>query len=73
MAQPISQHCPRNQPDSVMQSCENEMHLNLGNCLKYQGVKEFHMPAHIGLYCKIKVFSPLKLDITYYHFSKDSK
>ena len=28
---------------------------------EYQGVKEFHMLAGIGCYCKIIVFSPFKL------------
>ena len=32
--------------------------------MKYQGVKEFHMLARIGCYCKIMVFSPLKLEVT---------
>ena len=36
------------------------------NYYKYQGVKEFHMLARIGCYCKIMVFSPLKLEVTYY-------
>ena len=27
---------------------------------KYQGVKEFHMLAHIGCYCNIMVFSLFK-------------
>ena len=48
---------------------------HLGNSLshqKYQGVKEFHMLAHIGCYCKIMVFSPLKLEVTYSHSSKVS-
>ena len=40
---------------------------------KYQGVKEFHMLAHIGCNCKIMVFSPLKLEVTYYHSSKAIK
>ena len=40
---------------------------------KYQGVKEFHMLARIGCYCKIMVFSPLKLEVTYYHSSKAIK
>ena len=41
--------------------------------LKYQGVKEFHMLARIGCYCKIMVFSPLKLEVTYYHSSQAIK
>ena len=41
--------------------------------LKYQGVKEFHMLARIGCYYKIMVFSPLKLEVTYYHSSKAIK
>ena len=40
---------------------------------KYQGVKEFDMLARIGCYCKIMVFSPLKLEVTYYHSSKAIK
>ena len=40
---------------------------------KYQGVKEFHMLGRIGCYCKIMVFSPLKLEVTYYHSSKAIK
>ena len=36
-------------------------------CLKYQGVKEFHMLAHIGGYCNIMVFSPFNVKVTYYH------
>ena len=40
---------------------------------KYQGVKEFHMLAHISCYCKIMVFSPLKLGDTYCQSSKDNK
>ena len=38
--------------------------------LKYQGVKEFHMLAHIGCTGKIMVFSPF---FTYYHSSKGNK
>ena len=30
---------------------------------KYQGVKEFHMLACIGSYCKIMVFSPFRSHI----------
>ena len=41
--------------------------------LKYQGVKEFHMLARIGCNCKIMVFSPLKLEVTYHHSSKAIK
>ena len=33
---------------------------------KYQGVKEFHMMAHVGC-CNIMVFSPFKVKVTYYH------
>ena len=33
---------------------------------KYQGVKEFHMLAHIGC-CNFMVFSPFKVNVTYYH------
>ena len=40
---------------------------------KYQGVKEFHMLTRIGCYCKSMVFSPLKLEVTYYHSSKAIK
>ena len=36
------------------------------NVVKYQGVKEFHMLAHIGCYCNIMVFS-FKFKVTYYH------
>ena len=43
------------------------------NYYKYQGVKEFHMLARIGCYCKIMVFSPLKLEVTYYHSFKAIK
>ena len=32
--------------------------------LKYQGVKEFHMLAHIGC-CNFMVFSPFKVNMTY--------
>ena len=38
---------------------------SFGQHLKYQGVKEFHMLACIGCYCKIAVFSPFKLEITH--------
>ena len=31
------------------------------------------MLARIGCYCKIMVFSPLKLEVTYYHSSKAIK
>ena len=34
---------------------------------KYQAVKEFHMLARIGCYCNIMVFSPFKVEVTYYH------
>ena len=34
--------------------------------LKYQGVKEFHMLARIGC-CNFMVFSPFKVNVTYYH------
>ena len=34
--------------------------------IKYQGVKEFHMLAHIGC-CNFIVFSPFKVNVTYYH------
>ena len=34
---------------------------------KYQGVKEFHMLAHIGCYGNIMVFSLFKVKVTYYH------
>ena len=40
---------------------------------KYQRVKEFHMLARIGCYCKIMVFSTFKLQVTYYHSSKGNK
>ena len=40
---------------------------------KYQGVKEFHMLAHIGCYCKIMVFSPFKVKVTYYHSYRHNK
>ena len=33
---------------------------------EYQGVKEFHMLAHVGC-CNIMVFSPFKVKVTYYH------
>ena len=33
--------------------------------IKYQGVKEFHMLAHISYYCKFMVFSPFELGDTY--------
>ena len=33
---------------------------------KYQGVKEFHMLARIGC-CNFMVFSPFKVNVTYYH------
>ena len=42
-------------------------------CIKNQGVKEFHMLASIGSYCKIMVFSPFKVQVTYYHSSKGNK
>ena len=35
-------------------------------CIKYQGVKEFHMLARIGC-CNFMVFSPFKVNVTYYH------
>ena len=38
--------------------------------MKNQGVKEFYMLARIGSYCKIMVFSPFKVQVTYYHSSK---
>ena len=38
-----------------------------------QGVKEFHMLARIGCYCKIVVFSPFKVKAICYHSSKDNK
>ena len=41
--------------------------------IKRQGVKEFHMLARIGSYCKIMVFSPFKVQVTYYHSSKGNK
>ena len=34
--------------------------------MKYQGVKEYHMLAHIGC-CNFMVFSPFKVNVTYYH------
>ena len=34
--------------------------------IKYQGVKEFHMLARIGC-CNFMVFSPFKVNVTYYH------
>ena len=34
--------------------------------LKYQGVKEFHMLVRIGC-CNFMVFSPFKVNVTYYH------
>ena len=40
---------------------------------KYQGVKEFHVLARIGSYCKIMVFSPFKFEVTYYHSSEGNK
>ena len=40
---------------------------------KYQGVKEFHMLAHISCYCKIMVFSPFELGDTYCQSSKGNK
>ena len=40
---------------------------------KYQGVKEFHMLARIGSYCKIMVFGPFKLEVTYYPSFKGNK
>ena len=46
--------------------------LNLRLKTKYQGVKEFYM-ACISCYCKIMVFSPLKLEVTYCHSSKGIK
>ena len=36
------------------------------NRRKYQGVKEFHMLARIGC-CNFMVFSPFKVNVTYYH------
>ena len=33
---------------------------------KYQGVKEFHLLARIGC-CNFMVFSPFKVNVTYYH------
>ena len=33
---------------------------------EYQGVKEFHMLARIGG-CNFMVFSPFKVNVTYYH------
>ena len=36
------------------------------DCNKYQGVKEFHMLARIGC-CNFMVFSPFKVNVTYYH------
>ena len=36
------------------------------NNQKYQGVKEFHMLARIGC-CNFTVFSPFKVNVTYYH------
>ena len=39
---------------------------HLGNNNKYQGVKEFHMLARIGC-CNFMVFSPFKVNVTYYH------
>ena len=41
--------------------------------IDYQGVTEFHILARIGCYCKIMVFSPFKLEVTYYHSSKGKK
>ena len=40
------------------------------NTLENQGVKEFHMLACIGSYCKIMIFSTFKVQVTYYHSSK---
>ena len=40
---------------------------------KNQGLKEFHMLAHMGCYCIIIVFSPFKLEITYNHSFKGNK
>ena len=33
---------------------------------KYQSVKKFHMLARMGCYCNIMVFSPFKVQVTYY-------
>ena len=40
---------------------------------KNKGVKEFHMLAGIGCYCKIMVFHLFKFEIIYYHSSKCNK
>ena len=39
---------------------------SVNNHDKYQGVKEFHMLARIGC-CNFMVFSPFKVNVTYYH------
>ena len=53
----------------------NVFSLNSANSVtkKNQGVKEFHMLARIGSYCKMMVFSPFKVQVTYYHSSKGNK
>ena len=46
--------------------CYINQHSKSENSLKYQGVKEFHMLARIGC-CNFTVFSPFKVNVTYYH------
>ena len=43
------------------------------NKKKYERVKESHMLARIGCYCKIMLFSPFKLEVTYCHSFKGNK
>ena len=47
---------------------ENKQCVSENKQIKYQGVKEFHMLAHIGCF-KIMIFSPFKLkfQIPYYY------
>ena len=40
---------------------EQKLEMPCDNYVKYQGVKEFHMLARIGSYCKIMVFGLFKL------------
>ena len=37
---------------------------------KYQRVKKIPLAAHLGCYCKIIVFSPFILKISYYHLQE---
>ena len=70
--------------DELMACCYSNSSTGLSNCndlfifpnmkvMKYQEVKVFYLLANMGCYCKMVVFSPFKLEISYYHPFKGNK